>query len=108
MSRPVNAQAIETPPQSKAVGTTQGERVATSDNAGGHKVEPSTAAVGAEGARIGESKVEAGKPVEPHGSRDAGTLRDPKSAGVTNEVFGQKAEVGQRGEVSPSAGAKPD
>jgi len=47
VSRPVNAQAIETPQQSKAAGTTQGERVATSDNAGGHKVEPSTAAVGA-------------------------------------------------------------
>lgn len=64
--------------------------------------------VRAEGARIGESKVEGGKSVEPQGSRDAGTLRDPKSAGVTNEVFGQKAEVGQRGEVSPSAGVKPD
>lgn len=90
-----------------------------SQNAGQGKFEPvkggdvfstqgSTAAENrADGFRGTDSKVEGVKPADQSGPRDSSPLRDPKSAGVANEVFGQKTESGARGD-SQQGGFKPD
>lgn len=51
-------------------------------------------------ARGGEAKFESGKPVEQTGVKDTVAGRDPKSAGVMNEIMGQKAETAPRLEPS--------
>lgn len=60
-----------------------------------------------DGFRGTDSKVEGVKPADHAGSRDGSTMRDPKAAGVANEVFGQKTESGARGD-SQQGGFKPD
>ncbi|PZM82941.1 MAG: hypothetical protein DKT66_13250 [Candidatus Melainabacteria bacterium] len=60
-----------------------------------------------DGFRGTDSKVEGVKQADHAGSRDGSTMRDPKSAGVANEVFGQKTESGARGDTQ-QGGFKPD
>lgn len=88
-------------------------------NVGQGKIEPvkgsdvfstqgSTAAANRQdGFRGTDAKVEGVKPADQAGSRDSSPLRDPKSAGVANEVFGQKTESGARGDTQ-QGGFKPD
>lgn len=60
--------------------------------------------------RGNDSNGETGRPAEPAGVKDAVSARDPKTAGVMNEAFGQKIETGARVEpsTSQSAGSKQD
>lgn len=91
-----------------------------SQNAGQPRLEPakgsdvfstqsSTAAAAnrQDGFKSADPKVEGVRPADQAGSRDGSTMRDPKSVGVANEVFGQKNESGARGD-SQSGGFKPD
>ncbi len=57
-----------------------------------------------------DTKIEAGRLAEPAAVKDAAPVRDPKSAGVMNETFGQKTDAGSRVEPSTaqSAGNKQD
>ncbi len=90
-----------------------------SQNPGQGKLEPakgsdvfstqsSTAAANRQdGFKPADGRVDGVRPADQAGSRDGSTMRDPKSAGVANEVFGQKAEPGARGDSQPG-GFKPD
>lgn len=90
-----------------------------SQNPGQGKLEPvkgsdvfstqgsSAAANRQDGFKPADGRVDGVRPADQAGSRDGSTMRDPKSAGVANEVFGQKAEPGARGD-SQSGGFKPD
>ncbi len=48
-----------------------------------------------------DTKAEPVRPVEQGGLKDSATFKDPKTAGVLNETFGQKPESGSR--VEPSS-----
>lgn len=90
-----------------------------SQNPGQGKLEPvkggdvfstqgSSAAVNRQdGFKPADGRADGVRPAEQAGSRDGSPMRDPKSAGVANEVFGQKAEPGARGDSQPG-GFKPD